>query len=113
MEAVIKLKPLNNVMEPKLSRGLPVTMSRPTEARRKPTHAEAMVLAGEPPPSPVKVLKANVRTAKFSAGPNLRASLARGGAKKVKRMTERRAEKKPGTKAQASACHAFPCFAMG
>src|SRR3972149_7311820 len=60
IEAVMKLNPLNNVMEPKLRRGRPVTMSSPQPARRKPTHAEPRGLGGGPPPSPATALTPDV-----------------------------------------------------
>ncbi len=78
-----------------------------------PIAVDAKDFAAEPPPRPVKVLKASSSTAKFSGGPKRNANSARGGAKNVKRSTAIKAAKKPGTKAVPRANPARPDFAIG
>src|SRR5919106_139214 len=113
MQTVTKLKPLKREIESKVSLGVPVTMSRPTDARRHPRRADIRFFVADPPPRPTKVLNARSMTAKYSGGPNLRASSARGGAKKLKRIIETSEEKKPPIKATDSAYPALPCLASG
>src|SRR3990170_991009 len=80
-------------------RSAPVTMSRPTEARMKPRRMETRDLMGLPPPRPMNDEKVRSWMAKNSGGPNLRATSARSGAKRVMRTTENSAPTKDDVKA--------------
>jgi len=60
-------------IDPKFSRWLPVSVSKPTEARSRPSASIAIAFAGDSAPRPTSVVKERTNTAKSSAGPNFRA----------------------------------------
>src|SRR3989338_2113410 len=113
MTATMKSKPFMSSVTPNVRRSAPVTRSRPTEARMKPRRMETRDLMGLPPPRPMNAEKVRSWMAKNSGGPNLRATSARRGAKRVISTTEKSAPTKDDVKAAVSACPPSPRRAMG
>ena len=101
------------VMSKKISRGRPEMMSRPMVASTSPIRIEKIVLGISSPPSPMKVAKASTIRANSSAGPNLRANSAKGGANSVNRITDMVPPMNDATAAAVSAWSAWPVVASG
>ena len=55
----------NPMMSPKISRGSPLMMSRPTALKTKPIQIEKIVFGISSPPRPMKVAKARTMRAKI------------------------------------------------
>ena len=68
---------------PKISRGWPVRMSVPASPKASPISRLATPRTIEAPSSVDTVVKASTISAKYSAGPNISASLTKTGARKV------------------------------
>ena len=100
-------------MSPKISRGSPLMMSRPTALSTRPMQIEKIVLGISSPPSPMKVAKASTIKANSSGGPNLRAKVRQGGAKRVNSTTEIVPPTKDAVAAATKARSASPLSAMG
>ncbi len=113
MTATRKSKPRISSTVPKVIRSCPVTPSRPTAARAKPSIMAAMVLPGKPLVIPTKLAKVRNWTAKNSAGPKRRANFATSGARKVMTPTAMKAPTKDDEKAAVSASPARPFWASG
>src|SRR5438876_6668897 len=88
-------------------------MSSPNEDMMKPMRMYTRDFMGFPPPSPTKEEKVRSWMAKNSGGPNLSATSARSGAKKVMSTTEKSAPTKEDVKAAVSAWPPSPFRAMG
>jgi len=88
-------------------------MSRPMVASTSPISIEKIVLGMSSPPSPMKVAKASTMRANSSAGPNLRANSASGGANRVNRITDMVPPMKDATAAAVRAWSALPAVASG
>src|SRR4029079_15058787 len=78
-----KPMPDSSEMDPKLSRWLPVSVSKPTAARSRTNASMAMAFAGDSAPSPTSVVNDSTKTAKSSGGPNESAFSAIHWAKNV------------------------------
>src|SRR3990172_931240 len=111
--ATRKLKPLSSQIDPKLKRSVPVTVSVPTEASRKPSIIEARVLNGGSLLMPMKAQKVSRKTEKNSGGPKASANSAMIGDTKVIITTATSAPKNEAVKEAVSACPARPCCAIG
>jgi len=109
----MKSKPFMRSTKPNVIRSWPVTMSRPTAARMKPSRIETSDLIGFPPPSPTKLEKVRSWIAKNSGGPNLSAISASSGAKKVISTIEKKAPTNDDVNAAVSAWPPRPCRASG
>ena len=113
MTATMKSKPFISSVIPKVRRSWPVTMSRPAEARMKPSRMDTSDLIGLPPPRPMNDEKVRSWIAKNSGGPNFSAISARSGANRVIRTTEKSAPTNDDVKAAVSASPPCPFRAIG
>ncbi len=111
--AIRKSNPFRSEVNPKVSRRVPVTLSRPTAARANPTIMEAMVLAALPPLMPTKAQKVSRYTEKNSGGPNWRANPATTGDRNVIMITAISAPMNEEVNAAVSAFPARPSCASG
>jgi hypothetical protein len=111
--AMRKSNPRSSSFQPKVRRSCPVTVSRPTEARAKPSIIEAIVLNGDSLPMPTKLQNVRSWTAKNSAGPKRSAKPAITGARKVMTITAKKAPMNEEVNAAVSASPARPRWAIG
>jgi hypothetical protein len=100
-------------MSKKMSRGAPLTTSRPTAESTRPMKMEKKVFGMSSPPSPMKVAKASIISANSSGEPKASATFASGGAKRVNRITEMVPPTKEAAAATTSARSASPFIAIG
>jgi len=98
---------------PKMSRGWPEMMSKPTAANTRPIRIEKMVFGMSSPPKPMKVANANTISANSSGGPNFNANAANGGANSVNNTTEIVPPMNEATAAADNARSALPLCAIG
>ena len=101
------------VRPPKIRRGSPLMMSRPTALNTRPMNMENKVLGMSSPPRPMNVAKANIISAKVSGGPKASATSAMGRAKRVNRTTEMVPPTNDAVAAATRALSASPCRASG
>ena len=114
MASTRKLTPCKNPGKlPKMRRGWPEMMSKPTAANTKPMRIEKMVFGMSSPPRPMKVANASTISANSSGGPNLSANAANGGANSVNSTTEMLPPTNDATAAADNAWSALPCCASG
>ena len=97
----------------KINLGFPVIKSKPIVDNASPIKIEKIVFGTSSPPKPTKVAKAITIKANVSGALNLRATSARGGANKVKRITETVPPTNEPTAAAVNAVMASPLTARG
>ena len=100
-------------MSPKMRRGWPEMMSSPTDASTRPMRIEKMVFGMSSPLRPMNVAKARIISENSSAGPNLSANSASGGANSVNSTTEIVPPMNDATAAAVNALSARPFCASG
>ena len=99
----MKSKPFIRSVIPNVIRNCPVTISRPTAARMKPSRIDTTDLSGLPPPSPTKLENVSSWMAKNSGGPKRSAISASRGANGVMSTIEKNAPTNDDVKAAVRA----------
>jgi len=97
-------------MRPKVRRGAPVIVSKPTAARSRPKPIIITLFAGDSEPSPMSVANDMMNTAKSSAGPNASATSASARAKNVKSTVAMNAPMNDAKNEDDSASAGLPSF---
>ncbi len=105
--------PSNSSGMPKVRRGSPVSMSDPTIPTSRPKTVIAMPLSGDPFASVEPASNPTSISEQTSAGPNLRATLTRKGARKIISVMPNDAPMKAAIMVMPSAVPPLPCFVSG
>ena len=107
-------KPMPSVSSgtPKLNRAMPEFTSVPTNPSNKPSTIIAIAFSTEPCASTTAAMRPKVISEKYSAGPNLKAICASGGAATANKIVATVPAKKDPNAAVARAGPARPCRAI-